>query len=602
MDQERLQRVMAAVQRGDGARALVEAAALAAADAGNEALQALHATCLQQAGNLEQAERILTTLVQRHPGTWQHWSNLGNVQRAQGHPQAARSAYERALALQPQATRTRANLGLLLLNADDYTGAARHLAEAAAAPDAEPAMRVWAAWAQHLIGHLTEADAWLSGWQHWRGLSLEAQLELAWLLGERGQYEAALGLLHALDGQPLLAPRAAARRILMLERLNHCEQARQLLDAWPDARLGPLPEEARFEMLHARAAMALREDAAAAALQAADAALALAVRRGRTDVLYLRARALDRLDRPQDALVTLAQAHDQSPGRAPRPGAPAGGWLSWLLRRPAPGPVHADADAPPMAASPIFVVGFPRSGTTLVEQMLAAHPEVVSMDERPLLLETLQALPPTVEYPAALMHIDAEMRRDLRLRYVQRARAFAELGPQTRLVDKNPLNMLLLPLALWLFPHARVVHCVRHPLDAILSCHFQCFADTEVAAVSRHLPELARAFAEFTMRLRTDVRALAVAPQLFELRHETLIGAPEQTLERLAAFLGLHDVRAMLEYRTMARRRGYIATPSYAQVTQPLSARGIGRWRGYRAALAPLLPVLQDVMHGYDSE
>ena len=604
MEQERLQRVMAAVQRGDGASALAEAAALAAAHAGDEALQALYATCLEQAGDLEQAGRILTELVRRHPGTWQHWNNQGNVLRAQGHQQAARSAYERALALQPQAARTRANLGLLLLNTDDYAGAARHLSAAAATQDAEPAMRVWAALAQHAIGHLNEADALLSGWRQWRGLSPEAQLELAWLLGERGQHEAALGLLHALDNVPLLAPRAAARRILMLERLNLGEQARALLDAWPDTRLDLLPDEARFEMLHARAAMALREGAAAAALQTADAALALAtVRRGRVDVLYLRARALDRLDRPQEALTALAQAHARSPDpAAPGPGVPAGGWLAWLLRRPAPYPAHPDADAPPPAASPIFVVGFPRSGTTLVEQMLAAHPDVVSMDERPLLLEALQALPQTIKYPAGLAHIDASARRDLRPQYMQRARAFAALDTHTRLVDKNPLNMLLLPLALWLFPHARVVHCVRHPLDTILSCHFQSFADAELAAVTRDLSKLARAFAEFTARLRSDVGALAIEPQLFELRYEALIGAPDKTLEGLAAFLGLHDLRAMLEYRNVAQRRGYIATPSYAQVTQPLSARGIDRWRGYQTALAPLLPVLQDVMHGYDSE
>ena len=607
MEQERLQRVMAAVQRGDGACVLAEAAALAATDAGDEALQALYATCLEQAGDHEQAGQILSALVRRHPGTWQLWNNLGNVLRAQGHQQAARSAYERALALQPEATRTRANLGLLLLNAEDYTGAARHLSAAAATQDAEPAMRVWAALAQHAIGHLNEADALLSGWRQWRGLSPEAQLELAWLLGERGQHEAALGLLHALDNVPLLAPRAAARRILMLERLNLGEQARALLDAWPDTRLDLLPDEARFEMLHARAAMALREGAAVAALQAADAALALApVRRGRVDVLYLRARALDRLDRPQEALTALAQAHarspDPAPALAPASGVPAGGWLAWLLQRPAPYPAHPDADAPPPVASPIFVVGFPRSGTTLVEQMLAAHPGVVSMDERPLLLEALQALPQTIKYPAGLAHIDASARRDLRLQYMQRARAFAALDTHTRLVDKNPLNMLLLPLALWLFPHARIVHCVRHPLDTILSSHFQSFADAELAAVSRDLSKLARAYAEFTARLRADARALAIEPQLFELRYETLIGVPDKTLEGLAAFLGLHDVRAMLEYRTVAQRRGYITTPSYAQVTQPLSPRGIGRWRGYQTALAPLLPVLQDVMHGYDSE
>jgi hypothetical protein len=248
--------------------------------------------------------------------------------------------------------------------------------------------------------------------------------------------------------------------------------------------------------------------------------------------------------------------------------------------------------APSVEASPIFVVGFPRSGTTMLEQMLDAHPDMVSMDERPFVqrvIERMQSM--GMQYPEQLGELDSAQCALLRDTYWSAARTVVQIKPGQRLVDKNPLTMLRLPLLVRLFPNARIIFAVRHPCDVVLSNYMQYFTAPAFSALCSTLPRLASGYAA-AVRFWTEHVAL-FEPPVFEWRYESAIADLEGNARKLGAFLQLEDVAPMHDFSEHARRKGYIGTPSYAQVTQPVYTGSMGRWRKYRDYFEPILPVLE---------
>ncbi len=600
MSQARVDRILSALQRGQAAQALAEACILAREYPQHEAVLSLQATCAQQAGELAQADALLTTLTERFPNTWQHWNNLGNLSRSRGDALRARKAYERALVLQPSATRTRANLGVLLLSEGDLVAAANTLEIAAQSVDAECSMRIWAAVAHQALGDAAAVDALLSGWRQWPRGSEESLLELGWLLGERGEIDAALSILASIRSDPDMAIRATARRVLLLERLNRLDDAREALAELPTEN-GTSSAEARQECLHAKARLAWRERRLSDARRDLEHALAIGeVRRGRSGLLFALARVLDQLEEPSEALRILEEAHAMRSWPAASPDAPPNGWLAWLIERKVPAAIVPAVDSAgtsetAVVETPIFVLGFPRSGTTLLEQMLSAHPMLVSMDERPLILDAVRALTAHgLAYPDVLPALVPELVDKMRATYWRSAAHHVLREPTQHLVDKNPLNMLMLPMILRLFPKGRVIRCVRHPCDTILSCHFQSFNDPEVASMSASLPRLAESYAAFDRRFHADADALGA--DVLVLRYEDLVEKTDTALAHIGAYLGLEQVEAMKGFVVHAARRGFISTPSYAQVVEPLRRDSIGRWRRYEAHFRPLLPLLGEAL------
>jgi hypothetical protein len=252
--------------------------------------------------------------------------------------------------------------------------------------------------------------------------------------------------------------------------------------------------------------------------------------------------------------------------------------------------------APARDASPIFIVGFPRSGTTLLEQMLDAHPGLRSMDERLYLAELADIAEERygLRYPHELDRLDGAQCDDLRTHYWRRVAETVRLAPGQRLVDKNPLNMLHLPLLKRLFPNANLILALRHPCDILLSCYMQNFGLPAFMVMCSSLERLGTGYAS-AMRYWNHHAAL-LKPDWMPLRYEDLVADCDSTLRRLGDFLGLDDVSSMRAFDTHARNKGYIGTPSYHQVIQPLNSGSIGRWRRYADRFAPVLPILQPVL------
>jgi tetratricopeptide (TPR) repeat protein len=230
---------------------------------------------------------------------------------------------------------------------------------------------------------------------------------------------------------------------------------------------------------------------------------------------------------------------------------------------------------------PLFVVGFPRSGTTLLEQLLDAHPALASFDEQPFLqrlVTRMNASP--AGYPGGLVDLPAAHRRDFRAQYfadVQRQRP--DLAAR-RPVDKNPLYLVRLPLVAALFPDAQAVLALRHPCDVVVSCWMQNFRAPAFAVTFETLKSTARMY-DRVFRTYFDFRD-AIGVPTHVLRYEDLVADVAGEGRRLFAFLGLDWRDELLGFTERAKSRGVISTPSYTQVVQPVNRRAVGRWQAWR--------------------
>ncbi len=237
----------------------------------------------------------------------------------------------------------------------------------------------------------------------------------------------------------------------------------------------------------------------------------------------------------------------------------------------------------------VFLVGFPRSGTTLLEQVLASHPDVMAMDERTCLMDSAAEF---FSSNAGLDRLAAMPDHALgpwRQAYWNRVAESGFAPSKPVFIDKMPLNAVFLPLIAKLFPRAKILFALRDPRDVVLSCFRRRFAMNAGMYEFTSL-ETTTAYYGAVMRLMEIYRQKLVL-DLAETRHESLVTDFESEARRICDFLGL-EFRD--EMRTFARRaQGQnIDTPSGAQVARGLSSEGLAQWRRYAVPLSPALPWL----------
>jgi tetratricopeptide (TPR) repeat protein len=228
---------------------------------------------------------------------------------------------------------------------------------------------------------------------------------------------------------------------------------------------------------------------------------------------------------------------------------------------------------------PVFVVGMPRTGSTLVEQILSSHPQVVAAGERRELGAILTGRGP---YPAHMSGLDRLAARALAEEYLSR---LSRIGPQAaRIVDKMPSNYLHLGSICALFPKARIIHCRRNVMDVCLSCYFQNFAWANYAA---SLEDLGFCYRQYE-RLMRHWREILPMP-VYEVEYEELVRDQERISRELIAFCGLDWSDRCLAFHENSRA---VHTASKLQVRRPLYAGSIGRWKRYESYLRPLQQAL----------
>ena len=256
-------------------------------------------------------------------------------------------------------------------------------------------------------------------------------------------------------------------------------------------------------------------------------------------------------------------------------------------------PQHPASSAPAdssAAAGHVFLLGFPRSGTTLLEVVLEGHPDVVSLEESELLIDSVREFMRGPSDLDRLMLADVKSLEPLRAAYW---RLVADAGMQVAgkvFVDKHPLNTLKLPLIARLFPQAKILFACRDPRDVVLSCFRHRF---QMSAPIYELLSL-----EGAARYYDAVMALAVRlTTAFKLnmclvRHEDVVTEFSREMKRVCAYLDLEWVPAMGDFALRTQKRA-VLTPSTAQLVRGLNTEGLGQWRRYHAELSPVLSLLE---------
>ncbi|MGN6147166.1 MAG: sulfotransferase family protein, partial [Rhizomicrobium sp.] len=235
----------------------------------------------------------------------------------------------------------------------------------------------------------------------------------------------------------------------------------------------------------------------------------------------------------------------------------------------------------------VFLLGFPRSGTTLLENVLAGHPEIETVEERDGLLA---AETDFIAPPDGLNRLDdAQDLAPYRDAYWAEMQTAGASLDKPVFVDKMPLNALLLPLIAKLFPQARILLAIRDPRDVVLSCFRRRFGMSEKMYELLTL-ERAAALYDVAMQLCEVARATYPMP-FYVIRYEDLVARFDAEVRGLCEFLGIAYADSMTEFAARARTK-LINTPSAAQVAEGLYARGVDQWRAYRDQIAPVIPVL----------
>jgi FkbM family methyltransferase len=235
---------------------------------------------------------------------------------------------------------------------------------------------------------------------------------------------------------------------------------------------------------------------------------------------------------------------------------------------------------------PVFIVGMPRSGTSLVEQIIASHPRAHGAGELrdvARIVEKLSAeLGAREPYPECLAGARAEQVRPVAERQLRRLAGLG--GDALRVLDKMPDNFLQLGLIATLFPRARVIHCRRDPMDTCVSCYLSYFRGLHF---TWDLDDLGKYYRQYE-RLMAHWRQVLPLP-LYEVQYEDLVANQEKVSRELVAFCGLDwDDRCLSPHET----RRPVHTVSVLQVRRPVYTSSVGRWRRYEAYLEPLKAAL----------
>jgi tetratricopeptide (TPR) repeat protein len=236
--------------------------------------------------------------------------------------------------------------------------------------------------------------------------------------------------------------------------------------------------------------------------------------------------------------------------------------------------------------TPVFVVGMPRTGTSLVEQIAASHPAVFGAGELPHIGGLARSLAGEGGQFTG-EHWSARAVRDAARSYLEQLRSSA--GGAHRIVDKMPGNVFLLGLIAVCFPAARVIFCRRDARDTCLSCYFQHFALPERHLYTYDLADCAAQLLEMERLMAHWRHALPL--RMLEINYESLINRQEEQTRSLVDFLGLPWDGRCLDFHRTERP---VHTASVWQVRQPLYSRSVGRWRRYASHLRPLLAALGD--------
>ena len=512
--------------------------------------------------------------------------NLGNALRALGRFGEARAAYLEAIRLDPNLARAHAHLGLVLQQEGQLGDALVWLRQAT---ELEPANADFCTYLADLYGDREEYAEAIPCWERVLALAPDraaAHNALGWALQEeRRLSEAEEHFRMALRLQP---DYAGAQ--LSLGGLH--EELGDLTAAEADFRTA-LQMQPTFALPHARLATLLRGKLAETDLAALEQRLAdPELGEGpRARLLFGLAHVLDARGDVARAADCLRQANAlalESARRQKREYVPADHErfvdnlirafdADWFARR-------TGAGLP--TRRPVFVFGLPRSGTTLIEQVLASHSHIYGAGELRLARETFEAIPAALGRPSPPMEcvpaLEPAAIRHLAEQHEAKLRALG--GDAERVVDKMPDNYLYVGMLYALFPQATFIHCRRDLRDIAVSCWMTDFRSIRWASDPAHIASRFQQYRRIVEHWRT-----VLPGRMIETDYEETVADLESVARRIITACGLEWEPACLAFHTTQRP---VRTASVTQVRQPVYTQSVARWKRYENSLAELFAAL----------
>ena len=584
------------------------------------------ANAYQEAGRLEEAATEYRYMLELEPNNASVHKELGSVLHALKSLDQALVHLERAVTLHPESTGARNSLGLVYWDRSERDAAMKTFSAALACDpdDAESLCNMGAALASS--ERLEEAEELLSRALEINSGLLKAIIFLADVTCRMGKPDDALSIilkaparvsdshdLHRVKGiiyqdlgqnKKALASLEEARRLQpenadiayafssLLEKSSRLEQAQDVVNEG----LKRYPDDFGLNLTASRIAYRAGEFEKALGIL-------LSMTAGDETPLMLRqeryfdlGRVYDRLKDAEKAYEFYTKGNDTADQSWQAQEADKNVMSDYINR-------HLDVVTQPWRsswspsfdgqeeASPVFLIGFPRSGTTLLDQILDAHPDIQVLEEQPM-MEKLRALlmEKGVDYPDLLARLTREEISHLRRLYFEIADQSVKRKQGSLLIDKMPLNTVEVVLIHRLFPDAKIILSLRHPCDVCLSCFMQSFVLNE--GMSNFLTlEGAATFYERVMTLWLRYESV-LELGVFKIRYEDLIEDLEGSARDLLEFLEMPWDDRVLNYHHHAATRN-IVTPSYSQVTQKIYTRARYRWLRYETYLEPMLERLQ---------
>ena len=514
--------------------------------AGDPAVDRMLAYAAQQVGDLDRASTLYRGIVAGAPNDADSWANFGNVLVALEEMEPAIEAFGRAVAARPSDARLYINLAGALERVDQGERRRQVMRSAARVQPDNPDVQLALGLAEAGLENIGAAEAALR-----RAIALAPDRGAAWL---------ELGML--LEN---------SNRVEDLETLidlarPHLGEEIALLDAWVAFR------HKRFD---------------AAKMHAANLSDTLnPIRR-----YHLQGEIADRLGDPAAAFVFFERMNAASRATAPRvPSGPSyretvvaeRDALRKMPRTPrTPRKAPAD-DFPP----PVFIVGFPRSGTTLLDTILGRLPDTHVLEEQPL----ISAIEHRIGGASNAFLLNREEIAAHRQAYLARLQTIVPELSGKRIVDKHPLHMARMPLIDALFPGAPILFVERHPFDVVLSCFVSNFRLNHAMRSFTDIEEAARTY-DAVLSAWTEARD-RLDLQVHQVRYERLVTASEDEMRPVLGFIGARYEPGIFDTVAAAKVRGHVRTASYSQVSEPIYQRSVARWERYREQLEPVRSIL----------
>ena len=525
---------------------LEEALAVARPGEGEIKLRRLVGYICQQLGRLDEAEAAYREVVAAVPSDYETWNNLGNVCEAKRDIDGAIVAFERAINLRRDAIPIYINLARTLTDVDRDEARLRTMIEAARIAPDDPQVQLELGLAHSVMRDFDAAEqAYRAAIRNSAGFT-PAFLEFGLLLERLNRFDEIEALVEEARSRGAAGPEVDFIRALCLRRQGRSEEALALAEATP-------PTINRNRRAHLLAqlydSVGDVDSAYAAYVEMNEAALAAR--------------------RPAEGPTFIEKVA-------------AGAALLTPERVAAWRPIAIDRQPP----APIFLIGFPRSGTTLLDTLLMNLPNLH-------VLEEVEVVPRVEDWLGGDKRIasltDAEANA-LRQRYFEVLDELEPAAPGQTIVDKYPLHMVRMPFIHRIFPEAKVIFAERHPCDCVLSCFASNFNLNQAMLNFVTLDGAAR-FYDTVFDAWTRARDL-LPIDVHHVRYERMVADAEGEMRGLLDFLGLPWDPKVLDNQGSAARRAHIRTPSYSQVTQPIYNRSAGRWQRYRKFMEPVLPIL----------